>query len=52
MILAQEQDDTERYFFILLRFKWCRQKLILISIYLFTASFVDKNACATYSHKH
>ena len=52
MILAHEQDDTERYFFFLSRSKWCKQKSIRISIYLFTASFVYKNTRAKYSYKY
>ena len=39
-----------KIFLFLLRFKWCRQKWICISVYLFTASFVYKNTRATYSH--
>ena len=37
-----------KIFLFLLRFKWCRQKWICISVYLFTASFVYKNTRATY----
>ena len=51
MILAHEQEDKERYFF-LLKFKWCREKCICILIYLLTVSFVYKNTRTTYSHKH
>ena len=36
----------------LLRFKWCRQKSICISICLVTASSLYKNTCTSYSHKH
>ena len=35
-----------------LEFRMVQPKLILISIYLFTASFVCTSRCATYSHKH
>ena len=41
-----------KIFLFLIRFEWYRQKWICISIYLFTASFVYKNICTAYSHKH
>ena len=49
MILAHEQDDSERYF-LSLKVQMVQAILICTSIYLFTASFVYKNTSATYSH--
>ena len=51
MILEQEQDDTERYFFSL-KVQVVQAKMNSYLIYLFTALFVYKNTCTTYSHGH
>ena len=51
MILAPEQDPTERFFF-LPKVQMVQAKMNCILIYLFTASFAYKNTRATYSQKH